>query len=180
MHPQVASFQPGFEAVMAGAPPSAAEAALLAACQSGELAVAGPDLPANRRSRNRRVRAGLIRFLLLGGDADHRPHPKGVRLKGAWLDGALDLQSCATQLDLRLAGCLLPQRAVLRGARLGGLYLPGCRAAQGLDLQGARFAGSVFLRDGFHASGEVNLVGACITGQLGCDGGRFDGAGALR
>jgi len=179
MHPQVASFQPGFEAVMAGAPPSAAEAALLAACQTGELAVAGPDLPPDTSDPARRVRAGLIRFLLLGGDADHRPHPKGVQLAGAWLDGALDLQSCVTQLDLWLAACLLPQRAVLRAARLSGLYLPGCRAAQGLDLHRAHFAGSVHLTYGFHASGEVNLGGASITRQLACGDGRFDGAGRL-
>ena len=80
MHPQVASFRPGFEAVMAGAPPSAAEAALLAACQTGAGAVASPDLPPDTSDPPRRVRAGLIRFLLLGCDADNRPHPKGVWL----------------------------------------------------------------------------------------------------
>ncbi|MDP3961428.1 MAG: hypothetical protein Q8Q26_15445 [Pseudorhodobacter sp.] len=176
MRVAVATYRSDFAAVMAGAAATTAETALLAACQTGEFADAGDGLPPDTTDPARRVRAGLIRFLLLGGDADHRPHPKGVQLKGAWLDGVLDFESCATPLDLRLVACLLPQPLVLRGARLGGLYLPGCRAAQGLDLQCARFAGGVFLRGGFHASGEVNLRGARITGQLACNGGRFDGA----
>lgn len=32
----------------------------------------------------------------------------------------------------------------------------------------------VFLRDGLHAIGEVNLIRAAITGRLDCEGGRFD------
>jgi uncharacterized membrane protein len=34
---------------------------------------------------------------------------------------------------------------------------------------------SVFLRDGFTARGQVDLVGAAITGQLSCIRGQFDG-----
>ncbi|QLQ19533.1 MAG: hypothetical protein HZT43_14170 [Exiguobacterium profundum] len=32
----------------------------------------------------------------------------------------------------------------------------------------------MFLSDGFHATGEVKLVSAAITGQLACAGGRFE------
>jgi hypothetical protein len=37
--------------------------------------------------------------------------------------------------------------------------------------------GTVILRDGFHATGEVRLRGAEIGGQLGCSGGRFENVG---
>ncbi|MDP2737594.1 MAG: hypothetical protein Q8O82_02530, partial [Pseudorhodobacter sp.] len=176
MQVPVATWRPEFDAVMAGAPPSRAETALLAACQIGEMVVAGADLPPDTTDPARRVRAGLIRYLLLGGDAAHRPHPKGVWLAGAWIDGGLDFQSCETGLDLVLWSCLLPQQPVFRDARLHGLVLSGCRALQGVNLQGATIAANLFLR-GFSCTGLVDLGGARITGQLACDGGRFDGAG---
>ena len=31
---------------------------------------------------------------MLGGCDDCRPHPKGVRLSGAYITGTLDLQAC--------------------------------------------------------------------------------------
>ena len=39
---------------------------------------------------------------------------------------------------------------------------------------GAYIRGATFLTDCFHASGEVQLIGARITGQLDCSGGRFE------
>ncbi|QLQ19534.1 MAG: hypothetical protein HZT43_14175 [Exiguobacterium profundum] len=43
-----------------------------------------------------------------------------------------------------------------------------------LNVNAATVGAGVFLSDGFHATGEVKLVSAAITGQLACAGGRFE------
>jgi hypothetical protein len=161
---------------------SALEEDLLAACRLGRFALLADkdDCPTDTQDPARRVRPALIRYLLEGGcdRADGvRPHPKGVHLRGGWVDGALDLQGCRTELDLSLHYCLFPWRPNLVDAELGGLYLTGSRAEKGLDLHRLRTETNVHLRNGFHATGLVDLGGARIGGQLSCAGGRFDGAG---
>lgn len=159
---------------------SALEEDLLAECRQGRFAVlAGKDdCPADTQDRDRRVRPALIRYLLEGGCPDGvRPHPKGVKLRGGWIDGALDLQDCRTELDLSLHHCLFRQRPSFRDAEFGGLYLTGSRAENGLDLQRLRTETNVHLRNGFHATGPVDLGGSRIGGKLSCSGSRFDGAG---
>jgi hypothetical protein len=134
--------------------------------------------PADTQDPDRRVRPALIRYLLEGGcEGGTRPNPKGVKLLGGWIDGELDLQGCRTELALFLNHCLFPQRPSFRDAEIGGLYLIGSRAEFGLDMHRLQTETDVHLRNGFHATGIVDLVGARIGGQLACDGGRFDGAG---
>ena len=177
---------------------SALEQDLLAACETGRFASAINDdppefsdpptaaemvaacRPADTQDPARRVRPTLIRYLLEGGcdQADGvRPHPKGVKLAGGWIEGELDLRGCRTELDLSLHNCLFSERPSFRDAYIGGLYLPGSRAEKGLDLQRLRTEWSVHCNDQFHATGLVDMAGACIGGQLACDGGWFDGAG---
>jgi hypothetical protein len=175
---------------------SALEQDVLAACRTGDGAVAmnsevvafsDPPTaeemvrayrPKDSSDPERRVRAGLIRYLLLGGcDAEDgaRPHPKGVRLSGGWIDGALDFQGCDTQLDLSLQHCQFPQKPSFQDAHLGGLYLRGSRCAAGLNLHRLDTETDVHLAKGFHCTGLTDLVGAKIGGQLSCAGGKFDG-----
>jgi sRNA-binding regulator protein Hfq len=45
--------------------------------------------------------------------------------------------------------------------------------SKALDADGMEVKGSVFLRDGFKAAGEVSMVGATIGGNLECDRGHF-------
>jgi hypothetical protein len=154
---------------------------LLAECRLGRMAyLPGKEgLPPDTTDPDRRVRAGLIRYLMLGGcDGEGgiegvRPHPKGVRIEGGWIDGVLDLEGCDTPLDLGLRDCLLSECANLRDARIGALFLPGCAAPIGLDLVRLTTRGSVHLRAGFEAGAMVDLGGARIGAQLSCDGGRF-------
>jgi hypothetical protein len=175
---------------------SALELDLLDACTTGRFAVAMNEnppafsdpptsaqmvarfRPEDTQDPARRVRPALIRYLLEGGCANgFRPHPKGVKLAGAWIDEELDLQGCRTELDLYLHHCLFPARPNLQDAHLGGLYLPGSRLDQGLDLHRLHTETNVHLSDGFHATGLVDLAGARIGGPLNCISGRFDGVG---
>lgn len=89
------------EVVRRGQEWSALELAVLEACRTGEVAVLPDkaDRPEDIKDADRRVRPGLIRYLMLGGCASkseysRRPHSKGVHIKGGWLDGPLDLVSC--------------------------------------------------------------------------------------
>jgi len=155
---------------------------LLDECRSGRAAFlpGKMECPKDQSDPDRRVRASLIRYLLLGGckkNGGARPHPKGVQIEGAWIDGVLDFEGCATRLDLKLPYCLFRDALVFRDAKLGGLYLTGSRAEQGVDLHRLTTKSNVHLRDGFQATGTVDLGGARIGGQLACSGGRFDGAG---
>ncbi len=137
---------------------SALEQDLLDECSLGRMACLPEklDLPADQSDLDRRVRAGLIRYLMLGGcESDHpdscRPHPKGVRLSGAWIDGALDLEACVSRLDLVLGNCRFDQDITLRDAEIGGLILNGCLAVQTVNLHRLQTEAGVMLRNGFEA-----------------------------
>ena len=60
---------------------SDAETRLIEACRLGEVCKIGGAVPEKETNANK-VRAGLIRFLLLGGDAAVPVHEKGVMLRG--------------------------------------------------------------------------------------------------
>ncbi|QLQ19535.1 MAG: hypothetical protein HZT43_14180 [Exiguobacterium profundum] len=173
MSVRVPVWVPGFDEVMKDRPPSAAEVVLLAACRTDGLAWVGEGCPKDTSDPERAVRAGLIRFLLLGGDEAHRPHPKGVGIHGAWIEGALDFRGCETHLDLFLHKCLLPERPVFRDRRWAGCTFRAV-GRRGCELQRVAVEGNVFLDRGFHATATVDLAGSAITGQLACDGGRFE------
>lgn len=170
--------RPGLADVMGDTEWSALEQALLDDCPQGVAAgIPGrDDLPQDDSDPDRRVRAELIRYLMLGGSDEEggvRPDPRGIEVIGGWIAGVLDLAGCETQLDLMLLRCRIPERAYLRDARIGALFLPGCTTAQGLDLQGLVTQRGVHLNKGFVAEGMVDLAGARIGGQLACDGGHF-------
>lgn len=230
---RVPTYRPSLEEALGGKP-TEAEAKVLAAAKAGEVAELSPDgFRPEEPSVATRIRAALVRFLMLGGDDANPVHPRGVMIQGAWIAAKLDLEACETQLDLKLAACHFDDLPDFTDSHLGGLYLPGSKlpglrgiririednlhlrallrdegplpfVAMGpvviagariggtLSCIGGRFNGagdralnadamsvgvSVFLRDGFHAKGEVNLIQTTIAGQLDCSGGRFDGDG---
>ena len=156
-------------------PLSAAEKALVAACAKGEAwwpegwdGKTRPDAstPANT------IRADLIRFLLLSGDANHPVHEEGVMVSGAWISDTLNLYQARCPVRLSLLHCHLAVAPNLIAATLPELGLIGC-ALPGLDADRLRVTGSVYLGEGFTASDEVRLLGAEIGGILGCGEGNF-------
>lgn len=129
------------------------------------------DLPKDRSDPDLRVRAGLIRYLMLGGcGTDHpdscRPHPKGVRLTGGWIDGGLDLHGCTSQLNLSLKSCLISEQFDFQDACIGALFMDGSRSEQFVNLHRLKTVNNVHLRSGFFAEKGVDLVGAEIGGAL--------------
>lgn len=157
------------------APLSAAEAALVAACGRGEdWEPAGwDDKRPTQATDGNTIRADVIRFLLLGGDAGHPVHEEGVMPYGAWITGKLDLHQarCAARLDAK--HCHFVEQPTLLAAHLPELSLSGSRVP-GLTADRLKVTGGVFLREDFLAEGEVRLPGAEIGGDFDCLGGSFN------
>jgi hypothetical protein len=156
---------------------SAAEKRLVECCGRGE-----PWMPEGwdgkrpeAASAANSIRAELIRFLVLGGDAEHPVHENGVTAGGAWVAGLLDLHQCDAKVRLDLRSCQFDTVPVLLTARLPELVLAGSKML-GLFADGIKVTGSVYLRNGFSATGGVRLLGAEIGGNLECDGSTFANA----
>ncbi|MCW1985241.1 UNVERIFIED_ORG: hypothetical protein M2348_000973 [Sphingomonas sp. R1F5B] len=152
-------------------PLSAAEQKLVAACAKGEQCILSTERPESETKANT-IRAELIRFLALGGDAENPVHEHGVALRGAWIVGTLNLKCCKVEGDLALLACKFPVPIIAYGANLAGLNLDG-NAISGLKADRMRVSGGIFLRNGFSSIGEVRLLGATIGGDLDCSNGHL-------
>jgi hypothetical protein len=154
---------------------SAAEKRLVACCARGEACVLGDERPEEATVANT-IRAGLIRFLALGGDAENPVHEEGVMLLGGWIKGVLSLHQAQAAVRLDLKRCYFDTVPNFMAARLPELALNGS-LIPGLRADRMTLTGSVFLRDDFEATGEVRLHGAKIGGNLECSKGNFINAG---
>jgi hypothetical protein len=165
---------------------SQAELKLLRAAPKGEMAWCGPspkdDDPANEPAKadewgpERQIRASLIRWLCVDRDAKSAVDPKGIWIHAARISGGLDLSFVSVPFPLRLRRCRFTDDANLISTNLSGLNLAGSRALS-VTADRANVKGSVFLRDGFSADGEVRLLGAQIGSNLDCSAGTFKNPG---
>ena len=123
------------------------------------------EAPDEKWPDKRNVRADLIRWLFVDREARELVDPRGVQIRGARITGDLDLSFANVLFPLVLLRCRLEQPLDLQWAKMPVLSLEGswtgAIAADGLKLEG-----SLFLRNGFHAEGEVRLLGATIGGNL--------------
>ena len=115
---------------------------------------------------------------------------------GTCVEGFLEIVQSRVQRTVSIRDARISHSVVLSGSRIAG------DGRQALDADGLKAGGSVQLSQlpsdsdalqatgeglqpmakpgqpgdagGFHASGEVRLIGASITGQLNCTGGRFN------
>ncbi|MDZ7862858.1 hypothetical protein [Acidovorax sp.] len=153
---------------------SSGELQLLNACRKGNCATLGEGVPESATDAQR-VRATFVRFLLLGGDEQAPVHERGVQLRGAFVEGSLDLHGCCIPANVSLSHCRFEGHIYAKDARVDGLFsLHGSHLARGLIADRFRCSAGVFLRSGFNAQGEVNLLGAVIGGNLDCSGGQFE------
>jgi hypothetical protein len=75
---------------------------------------------------SRTVRASVLRDIMRGRLA-HDPDPHGLRLRGARIEGRLDLENITSTVDLVLTDCLLDEGMIARDAHLAYLSLNRCR-----------------------------------------------------
>lgn len=147
-----------------------AEKALIAFCRAG-LGLQISNVRPTKGNDENTIRAGLIRELLLGTE-DCKLPAQGLHIWGAWIDEHLSLTGEAVPVPLGLLNCTLTKDVILQDCTLSGLYLTGTRLPAMLA-QRLRCSSSLHLRDGFEASGPVDLGGAKIAGDLDCNGDKF-------
>ncbi|KNG93366.1 hypothetical protein [Pseudaestuariivita atlantica] len=109
------------------------------------------------------VRAAFLRALLTAPVSTLGS--KGLRLRGAWVTGVLDLQGADFDHDISISACHLAESVELVNARVRGLYISGSRLA-GLHCDGAHLDGALFLRGGTAIAGEISLAGARVGGDV--------------
>ncbi|MFO1090041.1 MAG: hypothetical protein U1E46_10760 [Hyphomicrobiales bacterium] len=158
-------------------PLTPAEERIVADLDHGDFDRLGDGSVPEQGDAGREVRAAFLRFLALGGDVDHRPHEKGVRISGAWISGLLDLEGCRIPRDLGLKDCRFDAAPVLRSAVIDSLFLDGSHLP-GLQADRLEARGDMTLRAA-DVSGEVRLAGARIGGALILDGASIAQPGGL-
>ena len=122
------------------------------------------------------VRSEVIRFFAYGGNEDNPVLGPEISLRGAWISGDLDLMHASIPYALDFSNCRFVASVVMLHMECAALYLNGSSLVQGLLADGLTTKGSVYLRRGFSAEGEVRLLGANINGDLDCMGGKFQNA----
>jgi hypothetical protein len=75
---------------------------------------------------SRTVRAWVIRDIMRGRLAPD-PDPHGLQLRGARIEGRLDLENITSTVALKLTDCLLDKGMAARDAHLAFVSLNGCR-----------------------------------------------------
>ncbi|KAA9393015.1 hypothetical protein FCK90_14395 [Kocuria coralli] len=115
---------------------------------------------------DRRVPAEALRTVLLDHDLPADPH--GLRIRGAMIDGMLDLQYSNIPYRLTLQDCFLPEGLLAEGSHLRWPDLSRTRLSS-LNLDDGMIDGTLNL-DKTAIEGGVRAIGATITGQLELNG----------
>lgn len=131
------------------------------------------EAPDEKWPETRNVRADLIRWLVVDREARQLIDPRGILIQGARITGNLDLSYTKVLFPLFLVGCRLEQPLNLLAAKMTTLSLAGSWT-EAISADGLKLDGAIFLREGFHAEGEVRLPGAIIAGVLDATGGTFE------
>ena len=143
--------------------PTEAERKLADHCRRGVDCVFDHKVPSTATADNT-ISAAFLRFLALGGDAQTPVHEKGVVMCGAFVAGALDLESARLPGDLWCVGCRLEEDIVLRAAAGRSIGFPASHL-KGVTADRLTLVGNFSLQDA-EIHGEMCLIGATIGGQL--------------
>jgi hypothetical protein len=84
----------------------------------------------------------------------------------------LDLDFISVSFPLLVVNSRIAEAMSLLNANIDALYLMGTWTGR-IRAAGLRTQGDVFLSNGFHAEGEVNLSGATVGRDLDCHNGTF-------
>jgi len=118
------------------------------------------------------IEADRIEWLCTDPEALQLVTHRGIWVKGARVDGELILQFARIPFAIDFWRSAFGKDIYLQHAEVRGLNLAGTHT-QGIWADSLKVEGSVFLRDGFKAKGEVRLLGARIGGNLDCMDGQF-------
>lgn len=119
------------------------------------------------------VRASIIGFFVSGGSKKHPIRGNIIRLQGAWVPDVLDLGHTFSPYTLALQNCHFAAPIGVAHSEFPFLQLDGSLLAGGLQGDGMRITGHLFMEKGFSAESDVCLADANIGGCLFCGGGKF-------
>lgn len=119
------------------------------------------------------IRANVIGFFASGGSTEHPMRGNIIRLQGAWVPDALDLDHISSPCTLSLQNCHFAAPIRMAHSEFPFLQLDGSLLAGGLQGDGMRITGPLFMGKGFSAESEVCLADANIGGCLFCEEGKF-------
>ena len=120
----------------------------------------------------RTIRAALLYWLCTDAQAAACVPPKGIRIRGARIQGPLDFEGATLPHRLFLIRCAIPEGILLTDARTRRIDFSGSYT-KGLHADGLIVDGALIL-SGLICTGEVRLEGAHIQGQLRCTGARLE------
>ena len=153
---------------------NALETALLDSATTGQWFDCGSELPAMAGNANR-IRGDRLRYVLLGAAGTSRLHENGVRLRGAWIDGPLELSDATLAVPLELDRCHVAL-FTLAASQIPRFVARGCLFAVGISADAVACRGDFVLSEGCRSFGTVSMVDARL-GGLDFKGGTFDGRG---
>jgi hypothetical protein len=130
-----------------------------------------PDLEKLKTNPDYRVRAKLLRFLMLGGDDLVPVNESGVELEAAYIDGDIDLRGAICVKRLILIDCYINGAFMIEDASLGILVMQRSRVA-GIRANRAKITGTAFL-EGLVSENTLQFYQAELGGSLRCTGGHF-------
>jgi sRNA-binding regulator protein Hfq len=133
---------------------------------------------ADKWGEERVIKADRIAWLCTDRGAKEKVSHKGIRVIGARIEGRPDLEDVKIPFSLVFLKCTFHSGIFLLDAIIHSLNLTGTHSGA-INANGLITEGSVFLRDGFKLEGELNLIGANISGALDCDNGRFINQGGM-
>lgn len=130
-----------------------------------------PDSPAEAND----IRAGFLRFLALGGDSTSLVPESGLKVQGAYIDGAVNLDSVSMVRPLWLMDCTIPGALSFSDTEIKAFSLDGSFVTA---IQGDRVSigGSLLLRRS--VVGVASFAGARVGADIDCRGAQFQGAGS--
>ena len=142
----------------------------------GEPCRLGSSTPKIGNGKNS-IRGEVIRFFACGGDESHPVLGPRITLQGAWISEILDLSAMSVHYALLFHRCHFGSRFIVERAECRVISMDGSHLAKGLDGDGLRVRGGVFMRGGFSVNGKVRLIGASIGGDLDCRESEFHNPG---
>ncbi len=123
----------------------------------------------------RTLKADRIAWLCTDPHSSALVSYRGIHVKGARIDGALDLRFAKIPFSLNFKRSAFPGQINLSQAEVRALFLSGTHTGS-IFADGVKVKGSVFLRNGFKAEGQVRLPSATIGDDLDCGNGQFTNA----
>jgi hypothetical protein len=144
-----------------------AERRLLARVADGEEAdFSAPDEGQNDPTQGaawgpeRTIRAAFLHWLCTDAQAAACVPPKGIRIRGARIEGPLDFEGATLLHRLSLIRCAIPEGILLTDARARRIDLSGSYI-RGLHADGLAVEGDLVL-SGLICAGEVRLLSGSV------------------